>query len=372
MSKRILFTGLFIFILILSACTTQVEQTKEIRIPVEVSSVNLGEIQKTLDYSGDIKAEFEVRVFSKIPERIEIYYVDEGDTVRQGEPIARVLAKTVQHGVEQAEAGLASLQTRQANLKADFERTKNLYKVHAVSKQQYDAVQSQLESLTAQMDQAKAVLATALSQHKDATITAPIAGIIGKRFLESGDMAMPSLPVATVVQMDRVKIQFEATETDLGALELGQSSEIAVRSHPDRFFSGNVSKISPVLDPLTRMAVVEVLIPNADHVLKPGMFAKIRVTTGVLKNIIIIPGHSVLEHTTLKRVDGKDTVLKDYFVFVVDDASRARQRKLEVDYADHLHVAVKSGLSVGESLVVSGQKNLRDGILVEVAGSGKK
>jgi RND family efflux transporter MFP subunit len=371
MRKCILSAGILITLSIFPACSPEVEQTKEIRIPVEVSSVSFGEIQKTFNYSGDIKAEFEVRVFSKFPERIESFYVDEGDAVRQGEPIARVLAKTVQHGVEQAEAGLAALQTRQANLKADFERTKNLFKVHAVSKQQYDAVESQLESLTAQVDQAKAVLATALSQHKDATLTAPISGIIGKRFLESGDMAMPSLPVATVVQMDRVKIHFQATETDLGALELGQSSEITVRSHPDRLFYGSVYKISPVLDPLTRMAGVEVLIPNADHVLKPGMFARIRVTTHVLKNIIVIPGHSVLEHTTLKRVDGKDTVLKDYFVFVVDSTLRARQRKLEVDYADHVNVAVKSGLSAGESLVVSGQKNLRDGILVEVAGSGK-
>jgi RND family efflux transporter MFP subunit len=371
MRKCFILTGLFIAILITTGCKTKVEQTKKIRIPVEISKVSLGDIKKSLEYSGDIKAELEVRVFSKIPERIEACYVEEGDPIRQGEPIARVLAQTIQHGVEQAEAGLAALQTRQTNLKADFERTRNLFKVNAVSKQQYDAVESQLESLTAQVEQAKAVLASALSQHKDATITSPISGIIGKRFLESGDLAMPSLPVVTVVQMDRVKIQFDATETDLGVLKLGQPSEVTVRSYPDRVFSGNVSKISPVLDPLTRMAVVEVLIPNSDHALKPGMFAKIDVTTDILKNIIVIPGHAVLEHTVLKRVNGRDTVLKDYYAFVVDDSSRAVQRTLEVDYADHMNIALKSGLSVGEALVVSGQKNLRDGVLVEVANPGE-
>ncbi|MBA3029203.1 MAG: efflux RND transporter periplasmic adaptor subunit [Desulfobacteraceae bacterium] len=372
MRKRTLLKGLFLVILITPGCKTQVEPTKEIRIPVEISTVSLGEIKKSLDSSGDIKAELEVRVFSKIPERIEIYYVDEGDTIHRGEPIARVLAETIQHGVEQAEAGLAALQTRQVNLKSDFNRTRNLFKVNAVSKQQYDAVESQLESLTAQVEQAKAILATALSQHKDATITAPISGIIGKRFLETGDMAMPSLPVATVVQMDHVKIQFEATETDLGMLSLGQPSEVMVRSYPDRIFSGNVSKISPVLDPLTRMAMIEVLIPNSDHILKPGMFAKIRVTTGLLKDLIVIPRHVVLEHTTLKRENGQDQVLKDYYAFVVNASSKAEQRKLEVVYADHKSIAVRSGLSAGENLVVSGQKNLRDGVAVMLAGTGEK
>ena len=369
MRKRIILAGLFIAISITPACGTKVEQTQDPPVPVEVSTITRGNIKKTIDYHGDTKAEFEVRVFSKLPDRIEAYYVDEGDPVRRGEPIARVLDQTIQHGVKQAEAGLAALQIRQNNLKTDFERTKNLYKVKAVSKQQYDSVESQLESLSAQVDQAKAVLATALSQHKDATITSPISGIIGKRFLERGDMAMPSLPVATVVQMDNVKIQFEATETDLAVLEIGQNAEIRVRSCPDQIFRGKLAKISPVLDPLTRMATVEVVIPNPDHLLKPGMFANISVSTETLNNIIVIPRFAAFEKTTLTHANDEERASKNFFVYVINDQSQAEQRQLQVAYVDHMHIAVQSGLSAGETLVVSGQNHLRDGLSVVITSS---
>ena len=373
MNKCLGTIGIALTLGILLGCKAQVDEPKENPIPVEVSKITLGSIKQSLDYHGDIRAETEVRVYSKIPDRIETYFVEEGDAVRQGEPIARILSQTIAHQVQQAKAGLMSLKTRQSNLKSDLERTKNLLKVDAVSKQQYESIVAQYESLTAQVEQAEAVLATAESQLKDAVITAPMSGIIGRRFLESGDMAMPSLPVATVVQMDVVKITFEATETDLEKLKVGQSSEITVRSCPDRPFIGKVSKISPVLDPLTRMAAVEVLIQNPDHILKPGMFAKISVTTGVLENVIVIPRYAVLENTTLKQVEGREAVRKNYFVYVVNKDLRAEQRSLDVHYINHMNIAVKTGLQTDELLVVSGQNNLRDGALVTIVEPfGKK
>ena len=359
----------FIFFSCAFGCQKAEEKTQENAIPVEVTQIQLGQIKKNLQYNGDIKAELEVRVFSKIPDRIEAYFVEEGDPVKKGDTIAKVLATSIEHNVQQAEAGLSALKTRQLNLKSDYERTQNLLKVDAVSKQQFESIKTQFESLTAQVDQAEAVLATAKSQLKDATIASPMSGIIGNRSLEPGDMAMPSLPVATVVQMDNVKIQFEATETDLANLGIGQDAEIQVRSYPDRVFLGKLTKISPVLDPLTRMATVDVMIPNPNHLLKPGMFANISVTTGILNDIIVIPRFAVLEKTTLKSIDGKEQVSKNFFVYVVNNQTHAEQRLLDVAYVNHMHIAVQSGLDVGDTLVISGQNSLRDGLPVIITAS---
>jgi RND family efflux transporter MFP subunit len=346
------------------------ESGGENTVPVEIMEVELGQVKQSINFNGDIKAEIEVKVFAKIPDRIEQLFVDDGDRVRKGDPIAKILATTIEQAVLQAEAGLSAAQAQEANLKVEFERARRLNKENAMSKQQFDAIQTQYEAVSAQVKQAEAVLTSARSQLKDATLTAPISGIIGKRYFEVGDMAAPSMPVVSIVQMDRVKIALDATEEDLGHLSIGQKAEVQVRSYPGEIFVGKIQKISPILDPVTRLAEIEVLIPNPGHKLKPGMYAEAEITTGIMDNVIVVPRYSVIESTSLEPINGEDQVVKNYFIFVVNDSSRAQQRKLDVDYLNHKQVAVRGGITVGEKLVVSGQNNLRDDSPVIIAEKG--
>jgi RND family efflux transporter MFP subunit len=343
---------------------------EETQVPVEVEDISLGAVYQTLSYNGDIKAELEVRVFSKVPDRIEAYYVDEGDGVAKGTPIAKIVATTIEQAVRQAEAGLVAAEAQEANLRSEYARAQRLHDEDAMSLQEYDAIKTQYDAAVAQLEQAKAALATAMSQLDDATITSPIRGIVGARHYEAGDMASPAIPVVTVVQMERVEIQVEATESDLGRLSVGQKAEVRVKSYPDEIFVGSVTRISPILDPMTRMATVEVLIPNSDGRLKPGMYAEVEITTGVLEDTIVVPRYVVVENTSLESTNGEDRVVKNYFVYVINDSARAEQRELEVDYVNHQQIAVRSGIRVGERLVVAGQNNLRDGLPVLIVGEG--
>jgi RND family efflux transporter MFP subunit len=317
----------------------------EERIPVEVKTIELGEVVQSLSYNGD--------------------YLDEGDKVRKGQLVARIFSTTIEQAVRQAEAGLVVARAQEANLRLEYERAQRLYQGNALSKQQYDAIETQYEAAKAQTEQAEAMLKTAQSQLDDARVSAPISGIIGKRYSEAGDMATLALPLVSIVQMDRVKICFDVTEIDLGRLKTGQDAVIRVRSYPDLPFKGKVSKISPVLDPLTRMAEVEVLIDNPQHLLKPGMFARVEVTTGTIRDVIVVPRYTTIENTILEKVEGRDRVIKNYYVFVAD-SNRAEQRKLEVLYANHQYLAISSGIRVGEKLVTLGQNMLRDSAKVMI------
>jgi RND family efflux transporter MFP subunit len=250
-------------------------------------------------------------------------------------------------------------------LRVEFERAQRLSNQDAMSQQQFDAVKTQYEAIQAQAEQAESAVVSTKSQFKDATITAPISGIIGQRFYEVGDMASPAMPVVSIVQMDRVKIVFDVTEGDYGRLGVGQNAEIKVRSFPDKVFTGKVSKISPVLDPLTRMAKVEVLIANKDKKLKPGMFGDVTVVTGILKDVLSVPRYATIENTSLAREGGKDKVVKKYSVFVVED-DKALARVLDVNYVNHVRIAVNGGVAIGEKLVVEGHNNLRDSTMVTV------
>lgn len=335
------------------------------KVPVEVSTVQLGKVVQSVKYRGDIAAEIEVKVFSKIPDRIEKYFVDEGDAVRKGDPIAQIVATTIEQGVKQAEAMLVAAKAQESNLAVEFERAQRLYQEDALSKQQFEAIKTQYESVQAQVRQAEAALASAKSHFSDATVTAPISGIIGKRYYENGDMANPAIPLVMIVKTERVKIMFNVTEQDLGKLAVGQIAKINVKAFPDQVFEGKVQKISPILDPTTRMAEVEVLVDNQKGILKPGMYAEVEVITGVIDNVIVVPRFAVIENTSLEKVGGVDQVIKNYYVFVVD-SNLAHQKKLDVTYVNHNWLAVKSGISVGDKLVITGQNNLREGFPVLV------
>ena len=368
MSRKIIHS-LFILIAasVMWSCSKTDSSTSEseTQVPVETATIKKGDFVHSLFYDGDINAEYEVKVFSKVPDRIEHFYVDAGDKVGKGAPIARIVATTLEQTVQQAEAGLTAARAQLANVRLEYERMQRLRKENAVSQQQYDAVETQYEAVGAQVQQAEAALASTQSILKDATVTAPISGIIGKRYYEAGDMAAPTLPLVSIVQMDKVKITFDATEEDLGKLAVGQKAEVRVKSYPDVTFSGSVAKISPVLDPLTRMAEIEVLVDNPQHKLKPGMYAEVQVTTRIINDVVVIPRYAVIENTSLEKVEGKDVVVRNYFVYVVKNG-KAEQRTLDVEFLNHTRIAVRAGVSVDENLVVDGQNKLRDGAAVVV------
>ena len=365
--KRILSAPIILIALIaLVGCSAKKEAvTEEAAIPVVVSIVQRSNVEQSLTYQGDIKAEFAVKVFSKIPDRIEEFYVDEGDVVNKGQPVAKIFATAIAQGVQQAEAGLAATRAQDANLKVEFDRAARLFREGAMSKQQFDAVETQYKSAQAQVRQMEAAAASAKSSLHDATITAPIDGIVGKRYLEAGDMASPGVPLLEIVQKDRVKITVQVTETDLGKIKTNQPAKVIVKSYPDSVFKGKVSKISPILDPMTRMATVEVIVDNSKDELKPGMFANVTIITNVLADVVTVPRLATIEKTSLKRIGGDDQVVKKYSVFTVEN-NKAVQRELEISYINHVNIAVSGGVATGDTLVIEGQNNLRDGTAVSI------
>jgi len=336
-----------------------------VQVPVEVYIVQPGNLVQSIFYGGDIFAEFEVDVFSKIPDRIEKYFVDEGDFIRKGEPIARIMATTIEQAARQAEAALIAARAQETNVQIEYERAQRLYSENAMSLQQFDLIKTQYEANKAQVEQAEAALTSARSQFKDATVTAPISGIIGKRYYEAGDMANMMSPLVKIVQMDRLKIVVNAIEDDLGKVAVGQEAKITVRSYPDRIFIGKVTKISPILDPLTRMADVEIILDNKDHILKPGMYAEVEIIFGILENVIAVPRFATIESTTMQTIDGKDKVIKNYYVYLVRKG-KAVQTKLDITYFNHINIAVNTAVVDGDSLVIAGQNNLRDGMTVSI------
>lgn len=371
-SIKPLWVAAFLLALCVAACSDSGKKSGEggDRVPVEVAVARTQTVDRSLSYDGDVEGEFEIQVFSRVPDRIEKLFVEVGDRVNQGQVVALVRATTIEQAVRQAEAALVASVSQEANVRLEYERSQRLFSGQALSQQQLDAVKTQLDAASSQREQAEAMVKSARSQLHDARITAPITGVVATRNCEEGDMASPAQPLVSIVQMNRVKVVFEVAESEIGQLKVGQSAVVRVKSYPDRTFNGKLDEVSPVLDRMARMGKVKVILGNTGHLLKPGMFARVDVHTGFIANVVVVPSHATIESTTMEEHSGKDSVVKNYFVYVVQGDS-AVQRKLGVAYVNHEFIAVSSGLSDGEQYVTVGQNALRDGARVEVsAGEG--
>lgn len=199
-------------------------------------------------------------------------------------------------------------------------------------------------------------------------VISPVDGIVGMVYLDQGAAVNPpepapsmGTPLIRVVNMDQVKAMVNVVEEELGKIKMGQEAKIKVDAYPDKTFSGNVTLISPLVNQLTRTASVEITLSNPQHLLKPGMFAQVEISLGKKDDLVLIPAHTILQEGERKRV------------FVVTDG-KAISRNVETGISQNGWVEIKSGLSENDSLIVSGQYQVKtdEPVKVIVPKGGEK
>ena len=345
-----------------------VQEEEIVRIPVELSTVERGNIESTIQFFGNVAADQEIRVYSTIPNQIVAIKVEIGDTVQAGDLLAQIDTEKIRQAVTQAEAGLESVQAQFVSVDAEFKRIEKLYNDNALSQSQYEAVKAQRDAARSGVKQVRAVLSTAKSQLADTRITAPITGIVSERNFEVGDMAPPQIPLFTIVKMEPVLVQINVIERHIDIVKPGQKAWITVSGYPDTVFQGWIRQVNPTLNPMTRTAQAEIEVPNPDLLLRPGMFADVSVVIDEKTAVPIIPKYTIIEKTSLNYEAGQLTTSKvkiNRHVFVVED-SVAIRRDITIGIEDRIKAEIISGLQGGEKIVVIGQHNLTDSCRVAI------
>jgi membrane fusion protein, multidrug efflux system len=350
--------------------TVQLEEEFAI-IPVGVDTVGRGTISETLSYLGDIQAKKSIRVYSKVPDRIEKYFVEEGDYVYAGDPIAQISDDKLQQAVNQARAALQSAKTQLENIEDEFRRIEKLWKEKAVSESQYEQIKTQLQIAKNGVDQATAGFNTAQSTLQDALVKSPITGVITEKLFKSGDMVSMQAPIVTVSQINPAIVVVNVVEYKVGALKTGMKASLDVPAFPGKTFYGEIIRISPVINPQTRTAAVEIEVPNRQQELKPGMFAKVEIYLQTKDNVILVKKDN-LDKQTISISGGESLrdsqVRENYSVFLVKD-SVAYFQPVELGIITGSWVEVKKGLNIGDIIVNLGRSNLQDGSLVKIVKS---
>lgn len=337
-------------------------------VVVETVTAITGSLEQTIQLYGDVVAGRSVRLFGQIPDRLTRVLVDVGDEVRRGQVLARIRDASVQAGVDQMEANLRAVQVTLANLRTEYERTQRLHEAGAVANQTLEGLRAQVETAEAQEEQLQAALTAALASSQNATITAPFDGVIGERYLETGDLAGPGFPVFRIVNMSTVRVETEISQERLGQVQLGMSARVTVSTWPGVVFEGEIIKIAPVLDPMTRMTKIEVGLDNEDGRLKAGMFAEVQLVVASVEDAVVVPIDALLNEfryvtNALLLAAGNTADADDLAAaqLYVADGDTARLRPVRVGVIGKEMAQIIEGLSAGENVITVGKYQVGDG-----------
>ncbi len=286
-------------------------------------------------YSSTVQANVVNNIAPQSGNRIKKLNVEVGDFVTAGQ----VLAEMDRVQLDQAALKLKNDETELA-------RVKELLGEGGISQSDYDALELAFK-----------VSKSSYQNLEDNTILrAPVSGVVSARNYDSGDMYAMASPIYVVQQITPVKILVGVSETDYSRVSKGDKVSVTADALPGRTFEGSVSRVYPVIDPASHTVKVEVLIPNADRLVRPGMYARVTINMGD-RNSIVVPDAAVV------KLQGSG----QRQVYVLDSSDVVSIKVVTLGRHFGGNYEILSGLEEGDRVVTEGQSALKSGIKVEVS-----
>jgi HlyD family secretion protein len=339
---------------------------------VELASARKGTIANQVTVVGNLIGEATVSVVPRTAGRLQTLSVKLGDRVTRGQRIAQLEDFDIQEQVKQAvaaeEVSAATIRQREADLKraqTNLERSKSLFERQLLPRQTlddneatYQAGVAQLDLARAQNAQSKARLDELKITLSNTVITSPVTGFVSKRSVDPGAFVGQQAPIVEVVDVSVVRLVANIVEKDLRTLKVGDPAHVAVDAFPGEDFIGRIARISPILDPATRTAPIEIEIPNPTSRLRPGMYARVSITVDSKKEALVVP------ITAMVDLGGRRGV----FTPLPDNTAAFRVVQVGVETGEAAEIL--AGLQEGDRVITTGAAALRDGDRIVPPGGG--
>jgi membrane fusion protein (multidrug efflux system) len=303
-------------------------------VHVEAAPVKVAELQQELPAVGSLSSSQETVVAPQIAGRVVSLDIAQGQVLERGTILAR-LDDSIQ------KAALAAAQATLNNARDIYERDRQVVKTGGVSEQQ-------LQSDETAVQQAEAQLAQAQVNLQYTTIRAPFTGALGMRQVSLGAYLKDGDAIVRIRQMDPLYLDFELPQQTIGRIMPGQTANFAVPGLTGEF-EGTVTTIDPALDTDSRSVHVQATIPNPKLLLKPGMFAHVRLIVGTKPETLFVPAQAIVPEGDVR------------YVWVVAAEDKAEQRSVEVGVYQNNWVEIISGLKPADRVVTAGVQKLYPG-----------
>lgn len=313
---------------------------------VKVQKVDSRDVVQTGTYTATVEPELINNISSSTPNRIKEIYVDEGYNVAKGQTIAILDdVNTTSYEIQVANAK-ANLE----NVKVNYDRALQLYEIGGGTKQNVDQMQLQLTNA----ENALASAERSLKNIKENTVlVSPINGVVTARNYDPGDMT-GALPIVTIAQVNPVKIVINIPESDLSKISKGMPAYITFDTYGDEVFEGHITMVSPTVDANSRTFGVEIGLDNSNGKILPGMFGRVKLELGSA-NHVVVPDLAIV----------KQPGSANQYVYVYHNG-KVSYNKVELGQRLGDAFELLSGVQPGDTVVVTGQNKLADGVAVDI------
>jgi RND family efflux transporter MFP subunit len=275
-----------------------------------VVQVREGALPLTERLTGTVRAAGEVGIFPEVSAPVAEVYVNNGDDVRQGDPLVRLRPTGAQSQLRQAQSGLNSALADVAQARAtlreaetQWTRLQMLAEHGLISRVDLDTQRTRAETARAALARAEAQVALAEATvaertevRDQTTVRAPISGRIGQRNAEVGMRVDPQTPLFVIGRLQNMRVEVPVTQEILAGIRVGQPVEIRPGGTSGAPIAARVSRISPFLQQASLSAEVEIDVPNDGGRLVPGMFVTVDVAYGESEAAAIVPVSAVHTH----------------------------------------------------------------------------
>ena len=314
-------------------------QERNTTIPVITAKVGTKLMKGDFNVIGNFAPYQHVAVMSEAAGKIIQLNFDNGSIVQAGATLASIDNDLLKIQLETTKINLAKAGN-------DFKRLNILLGEGGVTQQQLDDAKLGIDNLNSQVKSIEKQIAMSY-------VKAPISGVISNKMVEKGSLVAPSMKLADLTNISRLKMQVYLTEEQVVTVKKGQRLQMVVDLFPDKKFEGTVNFIDVNADP-TRRYLVEIEISNPGNTLKAGMTGTVFFEGGVEREVLAIPREAITGSLQAAKV------------YVVENG-KAILRPIETGNIFGENVHVRSGLTAGETIVVSGQINLEDGMDIQIA-----
>ncbi|OAI19848.1 efflux transporter periplasmic adaptor subunit [Methylomonas koyamae] len=291
-------------------------------------------------WQGTLRSRLAVKIAPKLNARIVEMPVHPGDRLKKGQLIAKLDDRDLQAAYNAANAAYVAAQAQAAQAGADEKRIVDLYQKQAATRQNYDAVIAQAKAARAMANQAASAAQQSKVMLGENVLYAPFDGVVGERFQEPGDMAVPNRPVISFHQPDDLRLEAAIASQCAVQLELGATVSVRIDALRQTL-AGTIDEISPEIDPQTLTQQVKVNLPKTPG-LQHGQFAWLEARCQAPQAVLLVPASAIVQFGQLQAVR------------VVEGGQwQMRHIRSGKRYGDQLEVL--SGLKDGETILLQGE-----------------
>lgn len=368
--KKSLLTGsLLLAAVLLSACDDKQQQMQGYAPEVTVVTLKTEPVTLTRQLPGRTNPFKVAEVRPQVNGLVREQLFAEGGQVEAGQPLYQLDDRRYQADFDSAKAALARAEAQLKVAKLNAERSAELVKTGAVSKQENDTATASLQQAQADVAAAKAALQGSRVQLEFARITSPISGRIGISAVTQGALvtANQADPLATVQQLDPIYVDLTQSVTELlslrkalatGAVEGTDNYPVTILLEDGSKYphDGKLEFSEVSVERSTGSVRLRVVVPNPDHLLLPGMYVRAEVGRGVRDSAVLVPQQGIS-----RDPKGNTSAM------VVNEGNLVEVRPVQVSQAIGDKWLVENGLKAGDRVIVEGLQKVRPGVQVNAA-----